>query len=204
VAAQSLAYASGYDTNMPDSPTKREIIVGITGGVAAYKSAMLVSRLVQAGLGVTVVTTPAAEQFIGPAALAALSGRPVARELFDPAFPLGANISLAERGELLVIAPSSADFMAKAAPGLADDLLSTLYLAFTGPVLMAPALNTAMWNHVAVQRNVQRLRGDGVEFIDPESGWLSCRQQGAGRMAAWEAIAAAVQTRLDTLRPRDA
>ncbi|WP_425614793.1 flavoprotein [Anatilimnocola sp. NA78] len=186
---------------MADVNTKREIVVGITGGVAAYKSAMLVSRLVQAGIGVTVVTTPAAEQFIGSAALAALAGRPVARELFDPAFPLGAHISLAERGELLIIAPASADFMAKAAHGLADDLLSTLYLAFTGPVLMAPAMNTAMWNHVAVQRNVQRLRDDGVQFIDPESGWLSCRQQGAGRMAAWEEIAAAVQTRLDTLPP---
>ena len=184
---------------MADIKQQREIIVGITGGVAAYKSAMLVSRLVQAGVGVTVVMTPAAERFIGAAALAALSGRPVSRDLFDPAYPLGAHISLAERGELLVIAPASADFMAKAAHGLADDLLSTLYLAFTGPVLMAPAMNTAMWNHVAVQRNVQRLRDDGVEFIDPESGWLSCRQQGAGRMAAWEAIAAAVQTRLDKL-----
>lgn len=189
---------------MADQRPHREIIVGVTGGVAAYKSAMLVSRLVQTGLGVTVVTTPAAEKFIGPAALAALSGRPVARELFDPAFPLGAHISLAERGELLVIAPASADFMAKAALGLADDLLSTLYLAFTGPVLMAPAMNTAMWNHVAVQRNVQRLRDDGVQFIDPEAGWLSCRQQGAGRMAAWESIAAAVQTRLDTLPTRGA
>jgi phosphopantothenoylcysteine decarboxylase/phosphopantothenate--cysteine ligase len=182
----------------------REILVGITGGVAAYKSAMLVSRLVQSGVGVTVVMTSAAEQFIGPAALAALSARPVARDLFDPAFPLGAHISLAERGELLVIAPASADFMAKAALGLADDLLSTLYLAFTGPVLMAPAMNTAMWNHVAVQRNVQRLRDDGVQFIDPESGWLSCRQQGAGRMAAWERIAAAVQERLDKTPRRGA
>jgi phosphopantothenoylcysteine decarboxylase/phosphopantothenate--cysteine ligase len=187
-----------------DPNTNREIVVGITGGVAAYKSAMLVSRLVQAGLGVTVVTTPAAEKFIGPAALSALSSRPVARELFDPAFPLGAHITLAQRAELLVVAPASADFMAKAAHGLADDLLSTLYLAFTGPVLMAPAMNTAMWNHVAVQRNVQRLRDDGVQFIDPESGWLSCRQQGTGRMAAWEQIAEAVQTRLDKLPARGA
>jgi len=189
---------------MADPKQHREIVVGITGGVAAYKAAMLISRLVQSGLGVTVVTTHAAEQFIGPAALAALAGRPVAQELFDPAFPLGAHITLAERGELLIIAPASADFMAKAAQGLADDLLSTIYLAFTGPVLMAPAMNTAMWNHVAVQRNVLRLRDDGVQFIDPESGWLSCRQTGAGRMAAWEEIAAAVKTRLDTLPLRGA
>jgi phosphopantothenoylcysteine decarboxylase len=177
--------------------SQREILVGVTGGVAAYKTAMLVSRLVQSGVGVTVVMTQAAEQFIGPAALAALTGRPVVRDLFDPAFPLGAHITLAERGELLVVAPATADFMAKAANGLADDLLSTLYLAFTGPVLMAPAMNTAMWNHAAVQRNVQRLREDGVQFIGPEAGWLSCRQQGAGRMAAWEQIAAAVQEQLD-------
>ena len=125
----------------------------------------------------------AAEEFIGPATFAALTGRPVVRDAFDhEAFPLGAHISLAERAQLLLVAPASADFMAKAAHGLADDLLSTLYLAFTGRVLMAPAMNTAMWEKAAVQRNVAQLRADGVQFIDPESGWLSCRQVGAGRV----------------------
>src|SRR3954470_11853269 len=121
----------------------REIIVGVTGGVAAFKTAALVSKLVQEGAGVTVVMTAAAERFVGAATFAALTGRPVAREIFDESqYPLGAHITLAERAELLVVAPASADFLAKAAHGLADDLLSTLYLAFSRRVLMAPAMNT--------------------------------------------------------------
>jgi phosphopantothenoylcysteine decarboxylase/phosphopantothenate--cysteine ligase len=172
----------------------REIVVGVTGGIAAFKTAALVSQLVQAGAGVTVVTTAAAEQFVGPATFAALTGRPVARKTFDDQqFPLGAHIALAERAQLLLVAPASADFLAKGAHGLADDLLSTLYLAFTGRVLMAPAMNTAMWEKAAVQRNIAQLREDGVQFVDPESGWLSCRQVGAGRMAAPEMILAAVR-----------
>jgi phosphopantothenoylcysteine decarboxylase/phosphopantothenate--cysteine ligase len=171
-----------------------EIVVAVTGGIAAYKTAALVSQLVQGGAGVTVVMTKSAERFIGPATFAALTGRPVARETFDEAsFPLGAHITLADRAELLVVAPASADFLAKAAHGLADDLLSTLYLAFGKRVLMAPAMNTAMWEQPAVQRNVAQLRSDGVQFVDPESGWLSCRQVGAGRMAAPETILAAIQ-----------
>jgi phosphopantothenoylcysteine decarboxylase/phosphopantothenate--cysteine ligase len=172
----------------------REIVVGVTGGVAAFKTAALVSQLVQAGAGVTVVTTTAAEQFVGPATFAALTGRPTARKIFDEQqFPLGAHITLAERAELLLVAPASADFLAKAAHGMADDLLSTLYLAFTGRVLMAPAMNTAMWEKAAVQRNIVQLQGDGVRFVDPESGWLSCRQVGAGRMASPEKILAVVR-----------
>jgi len=176
----------------------REIVVGVTGGIAAYKTAALVSQLVQAGAGVTVVMTGAAERFVGAATFAALTGRPVAREVFDESqFPLGAHIMLAERGNLLVIAPASADFLAKSAHGLADDLLSTLYLAFNGRVLMAPAMNTAMWEHAAVQRNVAQLRSDGVQFVDPGSGWLSCRQIGSGRMAEPEAILAAIRELLE-------
>jgi len=182
----------------------REIVVGVTGGIAAYKTAALVSQLVQAGAGVTVVMTASAERFIGAATFAALTGRPVAREIFDESqFPLGAHITLAERGELLVVAPASADFMAKAAHGLADDLLSTLYLAFGKPMLLAPAMNTAMWEQPAVQRNVAQLRGDGVQFVDPESGWLSCRQVGAGRMAAPETIFAAIKDLLAKPRAKD-
>ena len=171
----------------------REIIVGVTGGIAAYKTAMLVSQLVQNGAGVTVVMTEAAQQFVGQATFAALTGRPVATKIFDEThFPLGAHIQLAEKSELLVVAPASADFLAKAASGQADDLLTTLYLAFSGPVLMAPAMNTAMWEKPAVPRNIAQLRADGVQFVDPESGWLSCRQVGAGRMAAPEKIYTAV------------
>jgi len=175
----------------------REIIVGVTGGIAAYKTAMLVSRLVQNGAGVTVVMTEAARQFIGEATFAALTGRPVATKIFDEGrYPLGAHIELAEKRDLLVVAPASADFLAKAAGGQADDLLTTLYLAFSAPVLMAPAMNTAMWEKSAVQRNVAQLRADGVQFVDPESGWLSCRQVGSGRMAEPEKILAAIAARL--------
>jgi phosphopantothenoylcysteine decarboxylase len=176
----------------------REIIVGVTGGVAAYKTAALVSKLVQSGAGVTVVMTSAAHEFVGAATFAALTGRPVADRVFDSAaYPLGAHITLAERAELLVVAPASADFLAKAAHGLADDLLSTLYLAFSRSVLLAPAMNTAMWEHPAVQRNVAQLRADGVQFVDPEAGWLSCRQVGAGRMASPETILAKIMSMLD-------
>ena len=177
--------------------TGREIIVGVTGGIAAYKTAMLVSRLVQNGTGVTVVMTEAARQFIGEATFAALTGRPVATKIFDEgSYPLGVHIELAEKRDLLVVAPASADFLAKAAGGQADDLLTTLYLAFSAPVLMAPAMNTAMWEKPAVQRNVAQLRADGVQFVDPESGWLSCRQVGSGRMAEPEKILAAIAARL--------
>jgi phosphopantothenoylcysteine decarboxylase/phosphopantothenate--cysteine ligase len=166
----------------------REIILGVTGGIAAYKSAMLASRLVQSGASITAVLTEAATAFVGEATFAALTGRPVARRLFDPLYPLGAHIELAERAQLLIVAPASADFLAKAAHGLADDLLSTLYLCFTGPVLLAPAMNNEMWEKAAVQRNVAQLRADGVHFVDPQEGWLSCRKRGPGRMAEPEMI----------------
>jgi phosphopantothenoylcysteine decarboxylase/phosphopantothenate--cysteine ligase len=182
----------------------REIVVGVTGGIAAYKTAALVSKLVQKGAGVTVVLTAAAERFVGPATFAALTGRPVARAIFDESqFPLGAHIALAERAEVLVVAPASAHFLAQAAHGLADDLLSTLYLAFSGRVLMAPAMNTAMWEKAAVQRNVEQLRADGVQFVDPGSGWLSCRQVGTGRMAEPEQVLAAILGLPDTVQTTD-
>jgi len=177
----------------------REIVVGVTGGVAAFKTAALVSKLVQEGAGVTVVMTAAAQRFVGPATFAALTGRPVVCDTFDERqFPLGAHITLAEQARLLVVAPASADFLAKAAHGLADDLLSTLYLAFSGRVLMAPAMNTAMWEKAAVQRNVAQLRVDGVQFVEPGRGWLSCRQVGAGRMAEPETILSAIRGLLET------
>lgn len=161
----------------------REILVGVSGGIAAYKSADLVSKLVQSGAAVSVVMTRAATQFVTPNTFAALSGRPVAEHVFEAAHPLGAHIELARRAQLLCIAPASADILAKTAQGLADDLLSTLYLCFEGPVLMAPAMNSEMWSKPSVQRNVETLQGDGVKLIGPDSGWLSCRERGAGRMA---------------------
>ncbi|HTQ38094.1 MAG TPA: flavoprotein [Pirellulales bacterium] len=175
----------------------RELLIGVTGGIAAYKTAALVSQLVQAGAGVTVVLTEAAQAFIGPATFEALTGRPVPRGMFgDPDYPLGAHIELARRAEVMCVAPGTANFLAKAAVGLADDLLSTLYLAFKGPVIVAPAMNAEMWTKPAVQRGVAQLLADGVTIVDPEEGWLSCRDQGVGRMAAPERIRGAIEAAL--------
>jgi phosphopantothenoylcysteine decarboxylase/phosphopantothenate--cysteine ligase len=154
----------------------------------------LVSQLVQNGLEVTAVMTAAAQQFVGPATFAALTGRAVATEVFDPQYPLGAHIQLAQSHDLLCIAPATADFLARMAQGLADDLLSTLYLGFTGPVVVAPAMNDQMWNHRAVQRNVARLQEDGVHLVAPQAGWLSCRASGVGRMAEPEVIRAELES----------
>lgn len=175
----------------------REVLVGVSGGIASYKSAMLVSRLIQDGAGVTVVMTESATRFVGAATFEALTGRGVVTGLFgDPRFPLGAHVQLAQRSDLLVVAPATANFLAKAATGLADDALSTLYLAFTGPCLCAPAMNSAMWEKAAVQRNLASLIDDGLQVVGPGDGWLSCRSQGAGRMAEAEEIRAAILQQL--------
>lgn len=171
----------------------RELLIGVTGGIAAYKTAALVSQLVQAGAGVSVVMTNAAQEFVGAATFEALTGRPVCNRVFgDATHPLGAHIELARRAELVCVAPATANYLAKAAQGLADDLLSTLSLSFAGKILVAPAMNCEMWAKPAVQRNVEQLRKDGYVIIDPEEGWLSCREQGAGRMASPERIRQAI------------
>lgn len=170
-----------------------EIIIGVSGGIAAYKTAALVSSLVQQGHGVTVVMTRSARRFIGPATFRALTGRPVVANPFDQHYPLGAHIELAEKADLLCIAPASADLLAKAACGLADDLLSTLLLSFTGPVMFAPAMNSAMWEKPTVQRNIKTLRADGCHFVDPQEGWQSCRRTGMGRMAEPADIQSAIE-----------
>jgi len=181
----------------------REIVVGVTGGIAAYKTAVLVSQLVQAGAGVSVVMTASAGEFIGRATFEALTGRRVYSQVFHEAeHPLGSHIALAERGELLVVAPATANFLAKAAGGMADDLLSTLVLSFSGPLVIAPAMNCQMWEKPAVQRNVDQLRGDGATIVDPEEGWLSCRTSGVGRMASPETIRATIEKQLASRPPR--
>ncbi|HLA85698.1 MAG TPA: flavoprotein [Thermoguttaceae bacterium] len=169
----------------------RELLIGVTGGIAAFKTAALVSRLVQAGAGVSVVMTRSATELVGPKTFEALTGRPVGLETFGPSpHP---HIEMAERAELVCVAPATANILAKAAFGLADDLLSTVLLAFTGPVVMAPAMNDRMWEKAAVRRNVEQLRADGVHFVEPEEGYLSCGSCGAGRMASPEAIFDAIQ-----------
>jgi len=180
----------------------REIVVGVSGGIAAFKAAVLVSHLVQHGAGVTAVLTGNARKFVGEATFAALTGRPVATRSFEPRrYPLGAHIELARDADAVVVAPASADLLARAALGLADDLLATLLLSAECPVLLAPAMNAAMWSKPAVQRNVERLVADGFVIVGPGTGWLSCRQTGAGRMAEPDAIAAALATVLAG-RPR--
>lgn len=162
----------------------REILIGVTGGIAAYKTADLTSKLVQSGASVTVAMTEAAKKFVGPTTFEALTNRPVYQNLFEPIeHPQGEHIGLARRADLYVIAPATADFLAKAAHGHANDLISTLVLTVTCPVFVAPAMNTEMWNKPSVQRNMQQLKEDGFRFIEPGSGWLSCGQVGAGRMA---------------------
>lgn len=174
-----------------------EIVVGVSGGIAAYKAAALTSLLVQDGAHVTAVLTRNARRFIGAATFAALTGRPVASRSFDPAaFPLGAHIELAAKADLVIVAPATADLLAKAAGGVADDLLTTLLLCAECPVLYAPAMNAAMWEKPAVQRNVQQVAADGGIIVQPGTGWLSCRRQGTGRMAEPEEIAAVIRTTL--------
>lgn len=173
-----------------------DVIVAVAGGVAAFKAASLTSLLVQNGHAVQSVMTESAQKFLGSATLMALTGRPVATDLFEPAMPLGAHIELARDSKILCVAPATANFLSNAATGKADDLLSTLYLCFTGPVIIAPAMNVEMWNQPSVQRNIQQLRDDGIHIVDPQEGWLSCRQKGMGRMAEPDSIAKVIAEHL--------
>lgn len=170
------------------SECSREILIGVTGGIAVYKTCDLASRLVKAGHGVSVVMTAHATELVAPRTFQALTGRPVSVEMFARGVSAIPHIEPARKAELFCVAPTTANFLGKAANGIADDLLSTLYLAFSGPVLMAPAMNCEMWAKPAVQRNVQRLLEDGVRFVGPEEGRLACGVTGAGRMAEPEQI----------------
>ncbi len=176
------------------NPPRQTILLAIGGGIAAYKSAILCSRLAQAGHEVRVVMTRAATEFIGPPTLAALSSRPVAIESFDLHFPLGPHIELADGIDLMIVAPATANLLSKFATGLADDLVSTLYLQVVCPVLLAPAMSDPMWKKASVKRNVDTLHHDGCHVVGPESGWLSCRTLGEGRMSEPETILAAAES----------
>jgi phosphopantothenoylcysteine decarboxylase len=162
----------------------REILLGVTGGIAAYKAADLCSRMVQDGARVSVVMTAAAGKFIGATTFEALTARPVHSDSFSPQEHFqGEHIGLVRRAELLVIAPATASTIARVAHGMADDLLSTLVLAATVPIVFAPAMNCDMWAKPSVQRNVAQLTADGLTMVEPGEGWLSCGQTGPGRMA---------------------
>jgi phosphopantothenoylcysteine decarboxylase len=176
---------------------KRRIVVGVSGGIAAYKTASLVSKWIQAGHRVSVVLTEGATHFVGPATFTALCGEAPALALFDSRYPLGPHIELAQGCDLLVIAPATARVLASCALGLADDLLATLYLNVECPVVFAPAMSSPMWAKPSVQRNLSLLESDGAHFVGPESGWLSCRKLGVGRMAEPESIMEACQAWLE-------
>jgi len=180
------------------------VVLGVGGGIAAYKSAELVRALQQKNHQVRVVMTRAAQQFIQPLTFAALSGEKVITELFsrdsghETLASAVEHIAVAQENELLLVAPATADLLAKFAHGLADDFLSTLYLAFTGQVVLAPAMNTGMWEHPATVANLNVLRERGATVIEPDKGWLACGTIGAGRLPDPAQIADVV----DSLAPR--
>jgi phosphopantothenoylcysteine decarboxylase / phosphopantothenate---cysteine ligase len=182
------------------------ITLGVTGGVAAYKAAELVRRLQQDGFTVQVVMTRSAREFVTPLTFAALSGQKVITDLFSDSSGEAnlesaiEHIAVAQRTDLLLVAPATADILAKFARGIADDFLTTLYLASTAPVVVAPAMNVNMWNHSATQENVEMLRARGVRIVDPDEGYLACGMTGAGRLAGQEAIVAAVHEALHLSR----
>jgi phosphopantothenoylcysteine decarboxylase/phosphopantothenate--cysteine ligase len=176
------------------------VALGVTGGVAAYKAAELVRRMQQDGLEVEVIMTRHAQEFITPLTFAALTGRKVITEMFsaDDAAPANVesaieHIAVAQRIDALVIAPATANSIAKLAQGLANDFLSTLALATTAPVIIAPAMNVNMWEHPATQLNLETLRARRVRIVAPDEGYLACGMVGAGRLASIEAIAIAVR-----------
>jgi phosphopantothenoylcysteine decarboxylase/phosphopantothenate--cysteine ligase len=172
------------------------VALGVSGGIAAYKAAELVRRLQQDRLEVQVVMTRSAQQFVTPLTFAALSGRKVITEMFAEPGQAPANIdsaiehiAVAQSIDLLVIAPATANTIARLASGIADDFLSTLYLATKVPVIIAPAMNVNMWEHPATQENLEKLRARGVHVVEPDEGYLACGMTGAGRLAGVESIA---------------
>ncbi len=160
----------------------RRVVLGVTGGVAAYKSAEIVRGLVKAGCEVRCVMTPTATKFLGPLTLAALSRNPVSEQLHDPALWEMAHLSLAGWADLLLVAPATADFLARLAAGRAEGLLDALVLSYKGPVAVCPALDCEMWEHPATQANVARVKEFGYEIWGPERGDLASGKVGWGRL----------------------
>lgn len=176
------------------------IVLGVTGGIAAYKAAEVVRGLVREGAEVHVIMTEHAQKFITPLTLQTLSGHPVIADAWD--ISRGADIqhiALARGLDLLLVAPATAGILAKFAHGIADDFLTTFYLAVTGPVAVAPAMNLWMWEHAATRANLETLRARGVRVIDPGVGDLACGEEGIGRMSEPDTI---VRTVLGSLKKK--
>lgn len=184
-------------TYVTDTARKKKILLGVSGGIAAYKAAELVRRLGERQIDVHVVMTQAGCGFITPVTMQALSGNPVYTDMWDARIRDNmAHIELTRDKDLVLVAPATADVLAKLAHGLADDLLSTLCLARDCPLVVAPAMNRQMWEHPATQRNVTRLRDDGVEILGPAAGDQACGEIGMGRMLEPTDIAEAIAARL--------
>ena len=180
------------------SIANKNILLGVTGGIAAYKAPDMVRKLTALGANVRVVVTDSAAEFVSPLALQAVSGHPVHQHLLDPAAEAAmGHIELAKWADILLIAPATANTLAKLAHGMADDLLTTLYLATTARLYIAPAMNQQMWKAVATQRNIARLEEHGVTFIGPASGEQACGDIGAGRMVEPVDIASVLNTAKD-------
>lgn len=171
-----------------------KVILGVTGCIAAYKSALILRLLQEQGHDVVPVMTLSAEEFITPLTLEKLSGHPVITDLFEDPSPEILHISVARASDLLLVAPATANTLAKFAAGIADDFLSTLYLSTTTPVIIAPAMNVEMWRHPATVSSVKTLRDRGVLFVDPESGYQACGEQGEGRLADPARVVSVVQS----------
>src|SRR5579863_8725715 len=178
------------------------IVLGVSGGIAAYKAAEVARSLIRNGHEVQAVLTHAAQEFIGPLTFASLTGRKVITDLFSSGSPETTysssieHIGVAQEHDLLLVAPATANVLGKIAQGLADDFLSTMYLAFRGPVVLAPAMNNNMWEHEAVRANVEVLRRRGITIVDPDSGFLACGTIGPGRLAEIDKIVEAVERAL--------
>ena len=175
----------------------KRILLIVGGGIAAYKACELIRLCRKADIGVTCVLTAGGAHFITPMTLAALSENPVYTSLWDlkDEAEMG-HIQLSRAADLIVIAPATADLLAKMAAGIADDLATTLLLATDTPVLVAPAMNVRMWQHAATRRNVATLRGDGITIMKPDEGAMACGEYGPGRLPEPEAILAAVEATL--------
>jgi phosphopantothenoylcysteine decarboxylase / phosphopantothenate---cysteine ligase len=183
---------------MPD----KSVLLIIGGGIAAYKTLELIRRLKEVGIGARAIVTKAGTEFVTPLSVAALSGNKAYTDMFSltDETEMG-HIQLSRSADLLVVAPATADLMAKVANGLANDLASTALLATDKPILMAPAMNVRMWNNAATQRNLKTLKNDGVVFVGPNDGEMACGEYGPGRMAEPEAILAAIQSILAVRGP---
>ncbi len=204
VASRVFFQPAKFKNQQPNSGGRNfvKIALGVSGGIAAYKAAELVRMLQDRGLGVQVIMTRAAQEFVRPLTFAALSGEKVITDMFagdtgEPNLEAAIeHIAVAQSIDALLVAPATADILAKFAQGMANDFLSTLYLATTAPVVVAPAMNVNMWNHQATQANVQILRKRGVKVVEPGAGYLACGMTGPGRLAENEKIIAALMEAL--------